>query len=261
VKIWVLSDIHLELTRGWDLPSGTDRPEFDVLVVAGDLVPRMERGVAWLRERVNDRPVVYIPGNHEMYGTDIDRTVEKARAAAANTNVHVMQNDICTINGVQFIAATLWTDFNLFGNAPFAMDRAMVAMNDYRRIRKNNHEYRLRPADTLARHLESRVFIATELAKPFDGSRVVITHHGPHRGAVRVGHESDVLSAAYCSDLTDIIDRWSPDLWIYGHTHESEDSIIGSTRIITNAKGYGPWLPDNPRADNPHFDPLLVIEI
>ena len=45
VLLWILSDLHLELTRGWDLPSGDARPRFDVLVVAGDLIPRMERGV------------------------------------------------------------------------------------------------------------------------------------------------------------------------------------------------------------------------
>ena len=59
VLLWIQSDLHVDLTRGWDLPSGDVRPDFNVLVVAGDLIPRMERGVAWLRERVPDRPVVY----------------------------------------------------------------------------------------------------------------------------------------------------------------------------------------------------------
>ena len=81
MRLWILSDLHLELTRGWDLPSGADRPDFDVLVVAGDLVPKMERGVAWLAERVTDRAVVLIAGNHEFYGVDVDRTVEKVRVS------------------------------------------------------------------------------------------------------------------------------------------------------------------------------------
>jgi hypothetical protein len=42
---WTLSDIHLELTRGCDLPSGGARPDFDVLIITGDLIPRAERGV------------------------------------------------------------------------------------------------------------------------------------------------------------------------------------------------------------------------
>lgn len=32
-----MSDIHAELTRGWNLPSGAARPDYDVLIVAGDL--------------------------------------------------------------------------------------------------------------------------------------------------------------------------------------------------------------------------------
>jgi 3',5'-cyclic AMP phosphodiesterase CpdA len=71
-----MSDLHLELTHGWDLTAGNARPEFDVLVIAGDLVPKMERGVNWLLERVPDKPVVFVPGNHEAYGTVTDRTVE-----------------------------------------------------------------------------------------------------------------------------------------------------------------------------------------
>jgi hypothetical protein len=76
VRIWPISDVHLESSHGWDLPSGDARPSFDAMVLAGDLVPRMERGVKWLLERVPDRPVIYVPGNHEAYGTDIDRTLE-----------------------------------------------------------------------------------------------------------------------------------------------------------------------------------------
>ena len=90
--LWVMSDIHLELTRGWDLPAPSERPDFDVLVVAGDLVTKMERGVKWLLDRVPDKPCCYVAGNHEAYGQDIDRTVEKALAAADGTNVHVLQD-------------------------------------------------------------------------------------------------------------------------------------------------------------------------
>jgi hypothetical protein len=85
MRLWIMSDLHIELTRGWDLPTRDARPTYDVLIVAGDLVPRAERGVHWLLDRVPDRPVVYIMGNHESYGTDIDRTLEKAKAAATGS--------------------------------------------------------------------------------------------------------------------------------------------------------------------------------
>lgn len=259
MRLWILSDLHLELTRGWDLPSGVARPDFDVLVVAGDLIPRMERGAKWLSERVTDRPVIYVPGNHEAYGVDIDLTVEKARVAAAGSNIHVLQNDTVTIDGITFVGATLWTDFDLFGTPEYAMAAAAETMNDYRKIRVCNYELRLRPAHTLMRHRASREFITRQLRE--GGRHIVVTHHGAHPEAVRQGHEREISSAAYVSDLRQVIEEGTPELWIYGHTHESRDFKVGSTRIISNAKGYGPWLPREKSWDNPYFNPNLVVEI
>jgi predicted phosphodiesterase len=257
VRIWTLSDLHLELTRGWDLPAAGSRPDYDVLVVAGDLVTRMERGVAWLLKRVTDRPVVYVGGNHEAYGTDIDRTLEKARVAAAGTNVHVLENDSVTINGVTFFGAVGWTDFNLLGDQARAMRAAGDVMNDYGKIRHANYTRRLRPVDTLARHMATRAFLERELDKPKAGPRVVVTHHGFHAEAVRRGHEHDLISAAYASNSG----IEGADVWIYGHTHEHRNFRVGSTtRVVSNAKGYGPWA-KNETWENPGFNERFVIEI
>lgn len=262
MKIWIMSDLHIELSFGWDLPGEEERPDFDVLVIAGDLMPRMERGVRWLRERVPDKPVIYIAGNHEAYRADIDRTFEKARKEAVGSNVHVVENHSAVIDGVRFIAATLWTDFELFGDTVVAMRTVGRSMNDYRLIRTANYSRPLQPIDTLARHVATRAYIDRELAQPFDGPTVVVTHHAPYRGALKPGHESDIVSAGYVSDLSALIAQHEPDVWIYGHTHRSDDGRIGKTRLLSNAKGYGPhsglglatW-------ENLDFDPTLVVEV
>jgi predicted phosphodiesterase len=256
VRIWPLSDLHLELTRCWDLPTAGARPDYDVLVVAGDLITRMERGVKWLVERVTDREIIYIGGNHEAYGTDIDRTLAKARLAAAGTNVHVLENESVVISGVTFLGAVGWTDFDLFGDQERAMRAAGDVMNDYKKIRVSDYTRRLRPADTLARHMETRAFLERELSKPKAGPRVVVTHHGFHAEAVRRGYENDEISPAYTSDAA----IGGADLWLYGHTHESRDFKVGDTRVVSNGKGYGPWHADE-TWENHDFDPHLVIEI
>jgi predicted phosphodiesterase len=277
VLLWILSDPHVELTRGWDLPSADARPRFDVLVVAGDLIPRMERGVAWLRERVPDRPVIYVPGNHEGYGCDVDRTVEKAKQAAEGSKVFVLQNEAIRLGNVTFAGATLWTDFDLFGDQRRAMAVAADKMNDFRKIRVSRYQDRFRPQHALARHMESRAFLETEMRKTRGGPLVVVTHHAPHPGRSfpryqreRLSDE-EILTAAYRSDLTSLM--WPApiegghnslrpaDLWIFGHTHESEDVTIGYTRVVSNAKGSGPWLPQRRAWDNPRFNPHYVIEI
>jgi predicted phosphodiesterase len=274
VRLWILSDLHVELTRGWDLPAGDARPRFDVLVMAGDLIPRAERGVRWLCERVSDRPVIYVAGNHEFYGTDVDRTVEKARATAAGTNIHLLQHDSIRIGDVTFAGATTWTDFDLVGDPHRAMAVAAERMNDFRKIRIGRYVERFRPGHALARHLQARAFLELEMRRPRPGKLVVVSHHAPHPGAALAPSDpprpDEILSAAYRSDLTALMRPAAndgrgalkpADLWIYGHTHESEDTVIGATRVVSNAKGYGPWLPQQRAWDNRGFDPNLIIEI
>ena len=275
--LWIVSDLHLELTRGWDLPSGDARPRFDAMIIAGDLVPRMERGIAWLLERVPDRPVLYVAGNHEGYGCDVDRTVEKAKRAAEGSKVVVLQNETIRLGSVTFAGATLWTDFDLFGDQWRAMRVAGDRMNDFRKIRTARYAGRFRPQHARARHIQSRAFLETEMRKRRGGPLVVVTHHAPHPGRSFRRDQSErwsdeeILTAAYRSDLTSLM--WPgpieggpnslrpADLWIYGHTHESEDVTIGSTRVVSNAKGYGPWAPQHRAWDNSHFDPNFVIEV
>jgi predicted phosphodiesterase len=256
MRLWIMSDLHLEATRGWDLPAAFARPNFDVLVVAGDLITRMEGGVKWLLSRVRDRDVIYVAGNHEFWGTDLDRMVEKAKIAAAGTNIHILQNDSIIIGGATFLGATGWTDFNLFGDPERAMRAAGEEMNDYKKIRLRNYELRLQPTHTLARHLETRTFLQRELNRPKAAPRVVVTHMGFHGEAIARGSEHDLISAAYTS--CDPIE--GADLWIYGHRHESRDFRVGTTRVVSNAKGYGPWRATE-TWENQHFDRNLIVEI
>lgn len=273
MRLWPMSDLHIDVTRGWNLPSGDSRPEFDVMIVAGDLMPKAERGVKWLLDRVPDRPVVYCMGNHEFYGEDVDRTIEKAKAVAAGTNVHALENETVRFGNVTFVVCALWTDFALFGDQRREMAIAEDRMNDFKRIRTGRYVERFRPPHALARHRRSRAFLEAELRKDRPGPLVIVTHHACRRPELRLSDPpkpDELLSAAYYSDLTDLMvpapddgrGALSPaDLWIYGHTHESFDGVIGETRVLSNAKGYGPWLPRERAWDNPDFNEKLIIEI
>lgn len=82
--------------------------------------------------------------------------------------------------------------------------------------------------------------------------------------------DDEMLQSAYRSDLTSLMspapdygrgELRPADLWIFGHTHESSDRIGGrATRLVSNAKGYGPWkLGDD--CQNSDFDVSLTITI
>jgi len=270
MRLWIFSDAHLE-SADWDLPPQAERPEYDVMIVAGDLITRMERGVTWLLARVQDRPVVYVMGNHEAYGTGIERTLDKARRAAAGTNVHVLENDTLRIGDVTVAGCCLWTDFGLDGDPHRAMIVAGERMNDYRKIRTPDYR-RFRPEHALSRHFKSIAFLKAEMRRPRGADKlVVVTHHAPVRGMPREGGpgRDRGLDPAYRSDLARLMspiadDGRGPlrpaDLWIHGHTHESFDGVIGATRVVSNPKGYGPFRPGD-AWENHRFDPTLVIEI
>jgi predicted phosphodiesterase len=75
------------------------------------------------------------------------------------------------------------------------------------------------------------------------------------------GTENDIITAAYVNsnDFADIVTSF--DLYVYGHTHETRDFMFKNTRVVSNGKGYGPWLPRDPTWDNANFDPSFIIEI
>ena len=51
--------------------------------------------------------------------------------------------------------------------------------------------------------------------------------------------EQVTLTPAFNSlDMVEIIETHQPALWVYGHTHECDDQMIGRTRIISNQLGY-----------------------
>jgi hypothetical protein len=53
-----------------------------------------------------------------------------------------------------------------------------------------------------------------------------------------------LISAAYASNLEDLIVCNGPKLWIHGHIHEARDYTLGEARIVNNALGY--QTPKNP---------------
>jgi len=244
----------------WDIPA--NRPRFDVLVIAGDLITRAERGVKWLLARFPDSHVVFVLGNHERYGADYDITLQKAREAAAGSLVHVVENEAIEIDGVEFVGASLWTNFALFGEmtVPAAMRIAEERMNDYRRIRTHEYSRKLRAADTLAYHNASVDFLRRHCAQDPDRRRVIVTHHSIDPFALPVAIRDDLIAASYSSRHLGLVHELHPQYWLSGHIHQSTDRFVGTTRLISNPKGYGPFA-DKPvdAWQNPDFDPHFTF--
>lgn len=92
--------------------------------------------------------------------------------------------------------------------------------------------------EILERHVRSRNFIDQELSQPFDGRTIVVTHHAPLMQNFDPRFFGNVTNAAFASDLSDLIWRRRPSLWIHGHIHKFRDYMADYTRIICNPVGY-----------------------
>jgi predicted phosphodiesterase len=256
LKIAIFSDIHLEFKAGFT-PETPD--DVDVIVLAGDIGAGTE-GIEWAKRELSHLPVIYVAGNHEFYHGHWNQTVERLRASAEGSNVVFLEDGIAVVGGVRFMGSTLWTDFLLFGEASSeaAMQAAIKVMPDFRIIESGISADPLTPGQTVARFGTSRTFLNDSMRVAFDGPTVVVTHHLPHRSSVAERFKDDLVSAAFASDLSSVVDSAQPDVWIHGHTHDSFAYSVGETRVICNPRGYPQ---KNGTFENQVFDPGLTIEV
>ena len=254
MKIQVLSDLHLEHSG----PVPEHRPEADVIVVAGDLAPYTKGLVAKLSEFWASAPhIVYVLGNHEFYGAEIDDARARLAAECADVGIHLLDPGTVRIEDTRFIGATLWTDLELYGKSDEtgAHRRLRRGISDFAgAIRHHGRGFSTR--ESVRRHWAARLFIeeALERAKLAGDRAVVITHHAPSRRSIRRWFQDDPLNPAFASDLDRLIERYQPALWVHGHMHDPVDERLGKTRLVANPAGYA-------HERKRGFNPALCIDL
>lgn len=263
MRLLVISDIHLEFGP-FEFPNSM--PDFDIAVFAGDIGQPISAAISWMVEQertgpLRGRPVVYVPGNHEFYGSVMQHNIAKGREAAELANSELLSRRTAVIGGVRFIGCVLWTDYRLFGTPKPSMVYAGQTLNDHRLIRykeASGHYSRFMPWHAAAEHRLDLAFIRQELSTSHSGPTVVVTHHAPHPNSIEPRYLGSPLTPAFASDLSKVIDEFQPELWIHGHDHGSHDYRIGRTRVFANQAGYPNLHGDR---ENRGFDPRCVIEI
>lgn len=243
MRLLVMSDLHLEF-HAMHLP----HPDtYDLAILAGDIHTK-GRSAAWAAEHFL-KPTLVVAGNHEFYQSSVDRTLAQLRLPVGE-HVHFLERQTRVMGNVRFIGATCWTDFTSTGNQVGAMLNAKSVMNDYRCIRVEPSFRRLSPVDTRGYAERTREWLREEIAKPFKGRTVVITHHPPLQQFVPeiAGHPH--LRAAGGNEWREFLEM-PIDLWVFGHTHQFVDEVIGGIRFVSNPRGYP--------SEETGFDPDLRI--
>ncbi len=270
MKIWIISDLHLEMQGPIPLP----HPVADLCVLAGDIDRPLEAAVEWAAFHIAwAMPVVMVAGNHEFYRDSVAGGLVRGHAYVQNhPNIHLLHDSSVVIDGTRFVGGTLWTDYALGAEGvageghdrdiAYAMRNAAGMLNDHRVIQRTDDEpitgrsrqNRWMPTDARQAHFATRRYLESVLSTEHVGPTVVLTHHAPSPLSVAPRFKGSPLNPAFASDLTDLIWQHVPDLWIHGHVHDSFDYLLGDTRVVCNPRGYG--------SENAlGFDPALIVEV
>jgi len=226
----------------------------DALILAGDLIDgpgkNWSKVFHYLAQYISPEKIYAFPGNHDYYNGSLDDDVlleKEAKKAGA----HFVQKRAMTHGRTRFLCCTLWTDFELLGNSADAMTTAQHMMNDYNRIARPEQTSPsdtlmgwhpapwIKPEDVLRVHQDHRAWLVSALSQPHhageDGPTVVVTHHGPHP---KVAGTMDALTAAFHSDLSELIHGFKPSAWFFGHSHRRLRATVGETDIRNVSVGY-----------------------
>jgi predicted phosphodiesterase len=259
MRLLILSDLHVEYAP-FEAPSC----EFDIVVLAGDIHNGVE-AIRWARRTFERSPVIQVAGNHEFFGAQREATLEAMREQARAEGVHFLENDAVELNGVEFLGATLWTDYRIYetprGEVWAPQQQAMQAnlklIADYWKIEQADGRS-FAPADAIALHARSRGWLEARLAQPATTARVVVSHHLPSWKSVAPAFERSITNAAFVTELDPLVAQCN--LWIHGHTHTSQRYLIEQCEVVANPRGY-PWRSGPAPFENPQFNPELVVEI
>lgn len=256
MKLNILSDLHLSCGI-LEIP----RSDADVVILAGDIA-RPQDAVNWALGF--DKPVLYVPGNHEFYGSSLGATVSQLKALCVGTPIQVLDCDEVILQGVRFLGATLWTDFLLLGEGEsrtLAMRQAQDLIRDFKRIHLDDHDgdpqSLFTPEACAALSQAQAHWLECRLAQVHAGPTVVITHHAPSPQSIHPRFAGSVLNTCFVSDLERLAGKDRAQLWIHGHTHDSFDYQIEGTRVVCNPRGYAKEGVN----ENPSFDSNFLVEV
>ena len=130
MRLQILSDLHLETETFEAQPA----PGAELLVLAGDI----DRDWEGLRQFAHwPVPVVFVAGNHEFDGRDVDQAAIDLRAFCDSLGIRMLHRDSAVIaddqgRRIRFCGTVRWSDFDLFGEAGRA--KALRAGSYFQRV-------------------------------------------------------------------------------------------------------------------------------
>jgi len=228
MKIQIASDIHLEFP--YNLKHMQDNPlevVGDILVIAGDIMTmgKHDIDIFDVLSQWNDdyELVIYIAGNHEYYGSDVQDITKRCKPFPELDNIIQVNQDVIVHKGIDFVCASLWAP----GDVPtsrclydFSAIQGMT-LDKFRGFYESD-------ADFISDYFKD---------KKGDNKTVVVTHHLPSQACVSQRFIGNPINAGFVGPVDELF-KYHPALWIHGHSHDFFDAVIDGVRNVRNPLGY-----------------------
>lgn len=249
IKIQYVSDLHLEFHNNFNLLKTIMHYDSDILIIAGDL--DVSRNIANTIEELisfKDKPVIYVPGNHDYYGNtkyNVDINIFNIINQEYNKDgLFILNNQTIVLNDIAFIGSTGWWD-------RIPNKTCLNGLNDFARIYDiNENNYGTNWGKT------SKIFFRQELKKYKNKNKIIcISHNGPSHKSIHPKYIDSNINNCFVNEWDDLIKNYNPIAWIHGHTHNTVEYTINNTIVRTNPFGYESLEKNN------DFNPYLYLEI
>ncbi|CAG9952307.1 unnamed protein product [Clonostachys rosea f. rosea IK726] len=266
MEIQILSDLHLETPRSYDIFEIVPKaPYLALLGDIGNVGSDQSEFLDWITRQLRQfRAVFLVPGNHEAFQTswpnalavlgDFERTIQKDDSLGdfvlLDRRAYEIPNSDVVILGCSLFSFI----------PPESENDISFGLNDF---------YRTSDWDTTmhnAAHERDLAWLNSKVAE-YDASEariVILSHWSPSvdTRALDPRHVNSPISGAFSTDLSGEACFKSPQvrLWAFGHTHYNCDFMVdrgdhvGPLRIYTNQRGY--YFSQAPR-----FDAERVVQI
>ncbi|TLD25481.1 hypothetical protein PspLS_05569 [Pyricularia sp. CBS 133598] len=256
MKLQILSDLHLEAPKGYDIYQVT--PAAPYLALLGDIGtvgPHKADLFAFLTAQAHQfRTVLFVPGNHEAYHSSWAETLTALRAlehetSAAGLSFVLLDRGVFRIPADDATGAkvTAVLGCSLFSAVPHASrDAVSLGLADFFRSRDG---WDVAAHD--AAHARDLAWLNEQVAAlegdESVGGIVVLTHWSPSVDARArdARHEGSSISSGFATDLSREVCFRSAKVkvWAFGHTHYNCDFAVeregaSPIRLVTNQRGY-----------------------
>lgn len=263
----VLSDLHLEVGQqysSFQIPVAAPN-----LILAGDIGRLIDYNsfLGFLERHVHSsfKKVFLVLGNHEFYGLSYEQGLKQAdklqQEPGIAGKVLVLHRSTHEIPGtdITLLGSTLWSRI-----PEHSIDVVKANVKDFQKIQNWT------PADHNAVFEEELEWLRGQIesirANWNSGRKIlVITHHAPSiQESSRPEHACNPWTSAFATDIfehepwTDVV-----DVWVFGHTHFTTEFKKGTTKVVSNQRGYvlpGPPLLSR-RDEKDQFNIRRTIQI